>query len=399
MFENLEKAPADQLFKLVGEYNQDDYQDKMNLVVGAFNNEQGKVPLLDSVHQAEQKILDNKSNKSYLPILGSGDFCDALSKTVFGEDHKFIKNNELIMAQVPGGTGGLSLAADLIVADNKSSNKKSTIWMSSPTWANHPKIFENAGLEIKNYRYYDKQNHLLDFQGMLDDLSAAQAGDVLLVHGCCHNPTGMDLSKDQWEKISDLACDKKLLVLVDIAYQGFANGLSEDRLAVNILSQKPLDLIIVSSCSKNFGLYNQRVGLLSIYLQDEKLRELVAAKLKVCVRTNYSNPPAHGANIVSTILNDHRLHKLWLEELDYMRNRINSMRSYFNEVFINHNISGYEHIIKQNGMFSMLPLSKSQIEDLKNKHHVYMVGSGRINVSALTNERIDRLADLIKNKL
>ena len=315
MFENLEKAPADQLFKLVGEYNQDDHQDKMNLVVGAFNNEQGKVPLLDSVHQAEQKLLDNKSNKSYLPILGSGDFCDALSKTVFGEDHKFIKNNELIMAQVPGGTGGLSLAADLIVADNKSSNKKSTIWMSSPTWANHPKIFENAGLEIKDYRYYDKQNHLLDFQGMLDDLSAAKAGDVLLVHGCCHNPTGMDLSKDQWEKISDLACDKKLLVLVDIAYQGFANGLSEDRLAVNILSQKPLDLIIVSSCSKNFGLYNQRVGLLSIYLQDEKLRELVAAKLKVCVRTNYSNPPAHGANIVSTILNDHRLHKLWLEEI------------------------------------------------------------------------------------
>lgn len=395
MFENLEKAAPDPLFSLMGEYYADDNKDKINLVVGAFNNDQGKIPLLDSVHQAEQKILDLKENKSYLPILGSAKFSQELSKVVLGENHDFIKNNDLILAQVPGGTGGLKVAADLIHA----ANPDARVWLSDPTWVNHNKIFSVAGLDIQTYKYYDLTNHVLDFDGMISDLSQAKEGDVLLLHGCCHNPTGMDLNKEQWQKVGDLASEKKLLVLIDIAYQGFGNGLDEDRIGIDVLSKMPLDLIIVSSCSKNFSLYNQRVGLLCIYLQDKSLKDKVEAKLKVCVRTNYSNPPAHGANIVSTILSDTRLYNLWLDELNYMRNRIKSMRSYFNEVFDAEGIKGYEHVIKQNGMFSMLPLSKEDINILKKDYHIYMAGSGRINVSALTNERIETLADVIKNKL
>jgi aromatic-amino-acid transaminase len=347
------------------------------------------------VHQAEQKILDLKENKSYLPILGSAKFSQELAKVVFGESHDFIKNNDLILSQVPGGTGGLKVAADLIHA----ANPDARVWLSDPTWVNHNKIFSVAGLNIQTYKYYDLNNHILDFDGMISDLSQAKEGDVLLLHGCCHNPTGMDLNKEQWQKVGDLASEKKLLVLIDIAYQGFGNGLDEDRIGIDVLSKMPLDLIIVSSCSKNFSLYNQRVGLLCIYLQDKSLKDKVEAKLKVCVRTNYSNPPAHGANIVSTILSDNRLYNLWVDELDYMRNRIKSMRSYFNEVFDAEGIKGYEHVIKQNGMFSMLPLSKADINILKKDHHVYTAGSGRINVSALTNNRIEILADLIKNKL
>ena len=395
MFENLEKAAPDPLFSLMGEYYADDNKDKINLVVGAFNNDQGKIPLLDSVHQAEQKILDLKENKSYLPILGSAKFSQELAKVVFGENHDFIKNNDLILSQVPGGTGGLKVAADLIHA----ANPDARVWLSDPTWVNHNKIFSVAGLNIQTYKYYDLNNHVLDFDGMISDLSQAKEGDVLLLHGCCHNPTGMDLNKEQWQKVGDLASEKKLLVLIDIAYQGFGDGLDEDRIGIDVLSKMPLDLIIVSSCSKNFSLYNQRVGLLCIYLQDKSLKDKVEAKLKVCVRTNYSNPPAHGANIVSTILSDNRLYNLWVDELDYMRNRIKSMRSYFNEVFDAEGIKGYEHVIKQNGMFSMLPLSKADINILKKDHHVYTAGSGRINVSALTNNRIEILADLIKNKL
>lgn len=395
IFANLQETPPDPLFGLVAEYNKDAAEDKVNLIVGAFHNEAGVIPLLDSVHQAEQKLLSYKANKNYLGILGDNGYIDAIQKLVFGEDHPFVKDKALVCAQTPGGTGSLRAAGDLLFK----ANPNATVWLSNPTWANHKNIFPGAGLKIANYRYYNSQNHTLDFAGMLEDLHQAKAGDMVLLHGCCHNPTGMDLDQSQWEAVGNLAVEKDLLVLIDFAYQGFAEGIEEDRLGINVLSKMPLDLMVASSGSKNFSLYNQRIGALSIFVQDENLRSKVKGNLSSIIRRNYSNPPAHGAHIVSQILNDHRLHELWLSELKGMRDRMKAMRKYFDEVFSTEGIEGYEHVIKQNGMFSLLPLSKEQVLKLRQEHHIYLVNSGRINVSALNNARIEKLADLIKNKI
>ena len=395
MFANLQKPIADKIFTLVSEYQDDLSPEKMNLVIGVFNDEDGKVPLLNSVHQAEQKILSLKNNKNYLPILGDSNYISAVTKLVFGEQHKYVVNEDLIVAQTPGGTGALRLAGDLIFA----ANPTATVWLSNPTWANHPNIFNASGLKIKNYAYYDASKHNLDFDAMLQDLSQAKAGDVVLLHGCCHNPTGVDLSVEQWERVGKLACEKDLIVLIDFAYQGFAEGVNEDRVGIEVISSMPLNLMVASSCSKNFGLYNQRLGSLSVYIKDESARPLVKAKMTACIRTNYSNPPAHGANIVATILNDHRLYSLWLDELKQMRDNLKHIRTKFDEVFAQRGLSDYAYLESQNGMFSLLPLLKDQIQVLKDKYHVYMVGSGRINVCALIGDRIDILADIMKNKL
>ncbi|SQI39837.1 Aspartate aminotransferase [Leminorella richardii] len=396
MFENVKAAPADPILGLGELYNAETRPNKINLGIGVYKDETGHTPVLNCVKKAEQLLLETEKTKNYFPIVGQPLFASCTQELLFGANSPIIADKRARTAQAPGGTGALRIAADFLA--NNTSTKR--VWISSPTWPNHKSIFQAAGLETPEYQYYNAQEHALDFDGLLASLNGAQAGDVVLFHGCCHNPTGIDPTPEQWQQLANLSAERGWLPLFDFAYQGFANGLEEDAQGLRIFAANHAELIVASSYSKNFGLYNERVGAFTLVAADSETADRAFSQVKSTIRANYSNPPAHGASIVATVLSTPELRDAWHQELTDMRQRIHRMRQLFvNTLQEKGAEQDFSFIIRQNGMFSFSGLSQEQVLRLRNEYAIYAVNSGRINVAGMTLDNMAPLCEAIVSVL
>ena len=396
MFSELKPLPTDPILGLMAAYKQDTNPNKIDLGVGVYKDEQGNTPVLRAVKKAEAFRLENETTKSYIGLAGNLDFCQKMETLLLGE-HSTLLANRVRTAQAPGGTGALRVAAEFI----KRCNTDATVWVTTPTWANHISLFEAAGLTVKEYPYYDYENKGLLFDEMIDSLKQVPKGDVVLLHACCHNPSGMDLNEDQWRIVAELAKEVGFTPLIDIAYQGFGASLDEDAKGLRLLADAVDELIICSSCSKNFGLYRERIGACSIIAKDSANADISNSVLLSVVRSIYSMPPAHGADIVNTILGSTELTQEWHDELDEMRNRINGLRTLIKDSLAAQGVAqDFSFIDKQNGMFSFLGINKEQIERLQKEYAIYIVGSSRVNVAGVSQANIEyfskAVADVLK---
>ncbi len=392
MLERLDMAPPDPILGLTAAFKADPNPGKINLGVGVYQDDQGRTPVLDAVRQAEERILATETSKNYLPIDGQPEYGRAVQELLLGEDHPVVSSGRAVTLQTPGGTGGLRVAGDFI----RQHCPGATLWLSEPTWANHPKVFESAGVPVKTYPYYDAGSRDLASEAMLAAVRQIPAGDVLLVHGCCHNPTGVDPSPETWEELAGTIRERGILPLVDFAYQGLGDGLRTDARGLEALCDRQEEILVASSFSKNFGLYNERVGALTLVAANADTAERALSHLKITVRTNYSNPPAHGGAIVTQVLTDTTLRRAWEDEVEAMRNRIQGMRTLFVETLQAKGVKrDFSFIQKQRGMFSFSGLTPDQVQRLRDEYSIYMVGSGRINVAGMTTGNMDRLCQAV----
>ena len=386
MFESLEPAPADAILKLIAESKADQRAEKIDLGVGVYFTEDGRTPVLDAVKDAEARILQSQTSKAYLGTAGAPEFNAAMQAHTFGTADF---DDRLVTIQAPGGSGSLRVAAGLI----HRAWPDALIWTSEPSWANHIPLLGGAGLTLKPYPYYDTRQHVLEIDRMVDTLKAANVGDIVLLHACCHNPSGLDPNEDEWRAIADVIVEKNLVPFIDMAYQGFARDLDADAFAIRHLAERVPEMIVCNSCSKNFGLYRDRVGSLSVLCDSSTTRDNVASQLSSIVRTLYSMPPDHGAAIVSTVLNDDALRANWKVELYQMRDRLKQVRHLLNDALKKHAPDhDFSHLVRATGMFCFLGISADQVERLKKEFAVYMVGSSRINVAGITPANVDYLA-------
>lgn len=396
MFETFTPAPPDAILGLTEAFKKDPNPKKVNLGVGIYKDAKGSTPVLDSVKRAEERILQNENTKNYLGIDGTAEYSAAVQELLFGANHEVMTSNRSVTAQAPGGTGALRIAADFIFR----MFPKARVWLSDPTWPNHPSIFKAAGLETGVYPYFDAATNGIKFDEMVATLQGIPAGDVILLHGCCHNPTGADLSPVQWQQIAAVVAQRKLLPLVDFAYQGFGDGLEADAVGMRTICQPGQEVLIASSFSKNFGLYNERIGALTLVATTPAAAETALGHIKLAIRANYSSPPAHGAAIVTTILRDPTLRAQWETEVTDMRNRINQMRHLFVETLNEKGVQqDFSFIAHQRGMFSFSGLTPAHVKALREKHGVYIVGSGRISVAGMTEGNMDYLCAAIADVL
>lgn len=392
MFESISAAPADPILGLADLFRADDRPHKINLGIGVYKDETGNTPVLTSVKKAEQYLLENETTKNYLCIDGLADFGRCTQELLFGAENPLIAAGRARTAQTPGGTGALRVAADFLATQTAVKR----VWVSNPSWPNHKNVFNAAGLEVCEYAWYDAENHQLDFDGMLAALQEAKAGDVVLFHGCCHNPTGIDPTAEQWSQLAQLSQAKGWLPLFDFAYQGFARGLNEDAEGLRIFAASHQELIVASSYSKNFGLYNERVGAITLVAADAATADTAFSQVKYTIRANYSNPPAHGAAVVATILSNQALRTIWEQELADMRQRIQRMRQLFVNTLAEKGATrDFSFIIQQNGMFSFSGLTKDQVIRLRDEFAVYAVNSGRVNVAGMTPDNMSALCEAI----
>lgn len=391
MFGNLQPLPTDPILGLMAKYRQDTNPKKIDLGVGVYKREEGDTPILACVKTAEKFRLENETTKSYIGLAGDLGFCAKMESLLLGESPALLANR-VRTVQTPGGTGSLRVAAEFIAK----ANPNATIWVTNPTWANHISLFSAAGLAVKEYPYYDYQTKGLLFDEMMATLGQVNKGDVVLVHACCHNPSGMDLNQAQWQQFAECAKAQGFTVLVDIAYQGFGEGLEEDTKGLRLLADTLDELIICSSCSKNFGLYRERIGACSVISQTAGVADVSNSVLQSVVRSIYSMPPAHGAAIVDIILGSEELTAQWHQELAEMRNRINGLRSdLVNALHARGVAQDFSFIERQHGMFSFLGINGEQIERLQKEYAIYMVGSSRINVAGISKANIDYFADAV----
>ncbi|MDE1252059.1 aspartate/tyrosine/aromatic aminotransferase [Vibrio aestuarianus] len=388
MFEKVVAAPADPILGLTEEFKKDPRTEKINLGVGIYKNEAGETPILATVKKAEAALLESEKTKSYLTIEGTAEYGLAVQKLLFGAESDIVTQKLAKTAQAPGGTGALRVAGEFIkrqLGDVK-------IWISNPTWANHHGVFNAAGLETAQYSYYNAEARDKDFAAMLADLAQAQTGDIVLLHGCCHNPTGIDPTAAEWEALAKLVADKGLLPLFDFAYQGFAKGVEEDAQGLRTFAKYNKEILVASSFSKNFGLYNERVGAFTIVAASTETVTTAFSQVKAIIRSIYSNPPAHGAAVVTHILNNAELRTEWEQEVAEMRVRIQEMRELFVATLKAEGVEAdFSFIERQNGMFSFSGLSKDQVTRLKDEFAIYIVGSGRISVAGMTKSNMGPL--------
>lgn len=389
MFESLPESKPDAILQLMVDFKADTRDSKVDLGVGVYKDIDGNTPVLRAVKQAEKMLLDSQDTKSYVGPIGSRPFCDAMIKQVFGAD---AQSDRIRCAQSNGGTGALRVLADLI----KATRPDAAIWISDPTWPNHLPVFKAAGIEMKTYPYYDAENCVVSFDAMLTALKGANDGDVVLLHGCCHNPTGADLTIDQWQQVADLCLSKSLFPFFDMAYQGFGDGLEEDAASIRLFASMLPELVVAASCSKNLGLYRERTGAALLLAENSSHADRALGQLSVVIRSNYSMPPDHGANTTNLVMTTESLNKLWRTELEAMRTRMTEQRAAFAEAMRKRtNSDRFDYIVSQKGMFSRLPLSTSQIDALRNDNGIYLVGDGRINIAGLPEKNMDALADAI----
>jgi len=391
MFESLPSRQPDAILKLLAAFRADPRTDKLDLGVGVYKDSVGGTPVMQAVKSAESKLLKEQNTKAYVGPLGSPQFNQAMIHTVFGKDADM---DRLRAAQAPGGSGALRVIADLIT----SVRPDATVWVSNPTWPNHVPLLTAAGVKLSHYNYYDSDNCCVDSAAMLHDLQQANTGDIVLLHGCCHNPTGADLNREQWQEVIKLINEKELMPFVDIAYQGFGDGMDDDAWAVRELAKSAPEMMVAASCSKNLGLYRERVGAAILLARDVAQADLAIANLGGVIRSNYSMPPDHGAHVVDLVLSDEELNANWRTELESMRQRMVRLRANFAEALRKRtNSDHFDYVATQKGMFSRLPLTTEQIETLREKNGIYIVGDGRINVAGLPDDeaKMNSLADAI----
>jgi aromatic-amino-acid transaminase len=380
-------AAADPILGVTEAFVADQHPKKVNLGVGVYLDNSGKIPLLDCVRHAESERLKSVPHRGYLPIDGLGAYDKAVQQLVFGSS----KEN-IVTVQALGGTGGLRVGADFL----KRVSPDATVWISEPSWENHRQLFEAAGFAVKNYPYYDPKTHGLDFAGMRSALDGLAAGSIVVLHACCHNPTGVDLSQEQWQAVLEIVRSRGLVPFLDLAYQGFAESLEADGYAARLFAEAMSPVFLSSSFSKSFSLYGERVGALSVVTATPDEAARVLSQLKRVVRANYSNPPTHGSQVVATILGTPNLRDLWIRELGDMRERMKAMRKLLVEKIKSRAPSAdFSFVLNQRGMFSYSGLSKEQVRRLREENHIYTIDTGRICIAALTTTNVDYVADAI----
>jgi aspartate/tyrosine/aromatic aminotransferase len=389
LFESLQPVAADAILGLIAEHIADPRPEKVDLGVGVYRTAEGETPVLRAVKKAEHQLVGTQTSKAYIGTAGDPVFNACMQQLTFADA---VDAARLATIQTPGGSGSLRVAAGLILR----ANPEAVVWVSEPTWANHTPLLAGAGLNLKEYPYYDTETHAIRLDEMLDSLRKAANGDVVLLHACCHNPSGLDPDEDQWRAIAEVIVDRELVPFVDMAYQGFARGLDEDAYGVRYLAARVPEMVVSTSCSKNFGLYRDRVGTLSMLARDAASCAIVNSQVNAFVRTLYSVPPDHGAAVVSIILNDPELRAEWVVELNEMRARIKNMAALLEDTLRtkapDHDFS---HLTRSNGMFCFLGITPAQVERLKKDFGVYMVGSSRINIAGITANNVEYLASSI----
>jgi len=395
LFSAIEMAPRDPILGITEAFNADTNTAKINLGVGVYYDDKGKVPLLECVQKAEAKLMEQPTPRTYLPIEGLAAYDKAVQELVFGADSPVIQEKRALTVQAIGGTGALKIGADFL----KRFLPSSDVYISDPSWENHRALFESAGFTVHNYAYYDAGTRGVNFDGMLAALTSMPAGSIVVLHACCHNPTGADLTQDQWDQVIAAVQAGNLVPFLDMAYQGFANGIDEDGAVVRRFAATGMAMLVSNSFSKSFSLYGERVGALSIVATTSEEAARVLSQLKRVVRTNYSNPPTHGGKVVATVLATPELRKLWEEELAGMRVRIREMRGAMVEK-LKAKAPGhdFEFVREQVGMFSYSGLTKEQVGKLRDES-IYAVDTGRICVAALNSTNIDRVVDAIAKVL
>lgn len=392
MFEGFQPLPADPILGLSAAYKADSNPKKIDLGVGVYKDEAGNTPVLRAVKAAEQAYFNQEDSKVYIGPPGSANANSLVQQLIFGADHPALLANRIRTIQTPGGCGALRMAAEFI----KKANGSATIWVSDPTWANHIPLLGSAGLAIRTYPYYDAASRGVNFDAMMATLAGVGKGDLVLLHGCCHNPCGADLSRDQWDAIAQLAEKNGFTPFIDMAYQGFGEDLDADAYGARLLAERLPELVVASSCSKNFGLYRERAGSLSVVYNSAIDADKGQSNLLTVVRGSYSMPPNHGSAIVETILASPALTAQWHQELAEMRDRIKHLRALLNKKLAEKGAQGdFSFIERQSGMFSFLGINKDQVQSLVRDYSIYLVDSSRINIAGISLANVDYLAESI----
>lgn len=387
MFHDLPPPQPDPILSLAAAFERDAHPLRVDLGVGVYKDEAGRSPVLSSVKRAEAWLLENQATKAYLSSAGAPEFNEQIGGLLFGAGSSAAAGGRIRCLQTVGGSGALRIIAELI----RRSRPTATVWVPQPTWANHAPILRAANVAIREYGYYDRASAQLQFDRMLSDLSGAARNDVVLLHGCCHNPSGADPSADQWRELAHVLAARGLVPLVDMAYQGFASGLDEDAAGLRLLSEAVPELFVATSCSKNFSLYRDRIGAVCVLAENANDAHKAEGAMLGIVRALYSMPADHGAAVVAHILRTPQLRMLWSEEVAAMRERIRSMRAQLATRLTRATSADFSYIERQNGMFSFLALSASQVERLRDEFHVHAVSSGRINVAGLATANVDHV--------
>ena len=396
LFSSVQLAPKDPIFGLTEAYTADQRAGKVNLGVGVYYTDEGKVPLLRAVLEAEKEVVAKQSPRAYVPIEGPNPYNSAVQNLLFGADSPLIKEGRVVTAECLGGTGALRVGGDFV----KRLDTNAPAAISAPSWENHRGIFESAGYQVLEYAYFDPKTRGVDFDGMVKSLESFPAKTLVILHACCHNPTGADLTAEQWKKIISICQTRQLIPFLDIAYQGFASGIEQDGAAVRMFADSGMSFFVSSSFSKSFSLYGERVGAISIVTQSKEESTRVLSQLKRVIRTNYSNPPTHGAAIVATVLNSPTLRQMWEDELAEMRERIKAMRHGLNQKLAASGVQqDFSFIEAQRGMFSYSGLTADQVAKLQEQDGIYALSTGRICVAALNTKNLDRVAQAIARVL
>jgi len=395
MFEHLERLPPDPILGLSALCTQDSNPDKVDLTVGVYKDESGATPVFEAVRLAQQIVTEQEVTKVYIAQAGDAAFNTGLQQLLLGADNPALLEGRVSSVQTPGGCGGLRIGAELV----KAASESASVWVSNPTWPNHIPLIGSVGLQIKEYRYYDPLTHGVDIAGMLEDLDRAAPGDVVLLHGCCHNPCGADLSQQQWQLIAALCAERDLLPFIDIAYQGLGDGLDEDAWGLRHMVATVPEVLIAASCSKNLGLYRERTGATVFVGKTADSAEVLVSQGMKAARKIYSMPPAHGAILAGKILTDEHLGQVWRQELAQMCERINGFRGLLDEKLSAASGEDFSFIRREKGMFSFLGLSEAQVDRLREEFSVYMLGSSRINVAGVNHSNIDYLAESVAKVL
>ncbi|HAB77249.1 MAG TPA: aromatic amino acid aminotransferase [Gammaproteobacteria bacterium] len=391
----LDLAPADPILGLTETFKADTHPDKINLGVGVYQDATGQTPILEAVKQAERRLLETETSKSYLSIPGVPEVASHTQELLFGEGHAIIREGRAKTAQTPGGTGALRVAADFL----QRARPQATVWLSNPSWANHRTIFEAAGFPVKDYRYYDRASQGLNGEGFMADLEGVADGDVLILHGCCHNPCGADLTLEQWSILADMALEQGFTVLIDLAYQGMGSGLVEDVQGLRLMASRLGELIVAASCSKNLGLYRERTGVALFFGRDTQSAAATQSHGLGAARRVYSMPPAHGALLAGRVLSDPELRSSWERELEHVCGRMISLRRQLSEKLSAKTDQDFSFIAGEKGMFSFLGLSVEQAKGLRQTHGLYMLDSSRINVAALNADNMDKVVAAVASAL
>lgn len=392
MFNVLPQLAPDPILGLSAAFKQDSNPNKIDLGVGVYKDEQGNTPIVSAVAKATRVLIEQETTKTYITPQGVQGFIDNMLSLILGEKSPVLMADRVAAVQAPGGCGALRILAELLTRVDKDL----TVWVSDPTWANHIPLIGNAGLELKTYPYFDKASSSIKFDQMLDALKQVPKGDVVLFHGCCHNPTGGDLTQAQWREVLAVAEQQGFLPFFDIAYQGFGDGLETDAYAIRLFAETLPEVIIAASCSKNFGLYRERVGLAAIVTESAQVRQIAQSQIQNVARGIYSMPPSYGGALVDIILSDEALKQEWIDEVDAMRNRMQGLRAMLVDALTQKGSSkDFSFINQQKGMFSYLCISPEQVQKMREQNSVYFVDSSRVNIAGINQNNVEPLADAI----